>query len=83
MAGKKGLVSSSAKKKNIIPVLFKLHVSENTEMAEKLLKAIVVENSNFINTELAKSSISSAEVPVLSMFSVSPTKLLLFFESDL
>ncbi|CAO2841453.1 unnamed protein product [Amaranthus hypochondriacus] len=60
-----------------------LKVSENLDVTKKLANVVVVENNDVITTKDAASSFSATQLAVVSMFSLSPTKLLLIFENEL
>lgn len=68
---------------NVIPVLFTIHVSENLEMVKNLANAVIVENTEVLNTKHFASLIKASDVPVKCIFSLSTTKMLLLFDSDL
>ncbi|CAO2816026.1 unnamed protein product [Amaranthus hypochondriacus] len=52
-------------------------------MAEKLAHAVVVEYEKVIDPKHAVSLVNGTNVPYVCMSSISPTKLILFFESEL
>lgn len=70
------------KDENVIPVLFSLHLSENEEVARSLPNTIIVENVEVMNTKHYASLVAASNVPVKSMFYLSPTKLILMLNSD-
>lgn len=64
-------------------MLFTLNVPENGEVANNLVNAIIVENSEVLNTKHFASLISASNVAVMGMYSLSPTMMLLVFNSEL
>lgn len=66
---------------SVIPFVFDVKVMENREMGMDLMQAIVVENERVLDNAHSASILTASNVPYKSMFSISPTKLLLFFSS--
>lgn len=67
---------------NTIPILFSIKLDENLETVNKLKLAVVVENAEPLNLPQIIDDISGSNVPITGMNSLSPCKMLLFFNNE-
>ncbi|CAO2820981.1 unnamed protein product [Amaranthus hypochondriacus] len=66
---------------NKIPFLFIVSVEEDTGMGDDLRRAIVVENSNVLDLAHTTSIIEESHINIKGMFTISPIKMVLLFNS--
>ncbi|CAO2822735.1 unnamed protein product [Amaranthus hypochondriacus] len=65
-----------------IPILFSINVKENLELVQKLKFGVIAESAKPINLSLVAASVSSLNLPFAGMNSLSPCKIILFFDND-
>ena len=81
LMGKQSLIVNETRGLNVIPLCFTMNAVENEEIFVLLNRAIIAENTEVINLAQAEIEVSANVNSVKGMCSLSPTKILIVFES--
>ncbi|CAO2827386.1 unnamed protein product [Amaranthus hypochondriacus] len=80
--GKKRRDSSPEHAANVTTVCFSLNVAENLEVGKLLKYAVIVEDNEVLNLRLISSKLAGFSSSFMGMYYLSPTKLLISFDSE-
>ena len=81
LLGRNPVTPREEEKGKIIPVYFTLNAVENSEIVMMLENAIIAENKSVIDLKQAQSAIVAMVPGIKGVFSLSPTKISIAFDS--
>ena len=79
LLGKQNLGSNENEESKAIPICFTLNGKEDRELVKMMEQVVIVENTEVLNLEQTVKKVAAVSKSVKSMYSLSPTKMLIVF----